>query len=124
MIANELRLNNWVNFKFSDLNSNVMICHNDLRNFERNIKIGEFNNIYKPIPLTEEWLVKFGFEEALNGWWSDDELWSYENKKFYLGASTYLANITYVHQLQNLYFALTGEELIAKIHNTKKQTNE
>lgn len=71
----------------------------------------------KPIPLTEEWLVKFGFE---NG-----ELLVFEGyvlfKKFpdiitleIDGNRMPLHGFKYVHQLQNLYFALTGEELTIK----------
>lgn len=75
----------------------------------------------KPIPLTEEWLLKFGFKknenglfklfnesevpillnEDLNGWTCD-------------GINFSVNGTQYVHQLQNLYFALTGEELTIK----------
>jgi hypothetical protein len=75
----------------------------------------------KPIPLTEEWLLKFGFDknenglfklfnesevpillnEDLNGWTCD-------------GINFSINGTQYVHQLQNLYFALTGEELTIK----------
>ena len=78
----------------------------------------------QPIPLTEEWLVKFSFERTSYG---------REFKGFHLEASSrvlatdllsgfsweqvvdekYL-RILYVHQLQNLYFALTNEELKLK----------
>ena len=72
----------------------------------------------KPIPLTEEWLVKFGFE---NGTTQDlkvitnatitkngmrEGVWN-----LYLGHNAIDVNFKYVHQLQNLYFALTGNEL-------------
>lgn len=80
----------------------------------------------EPIPLTEEWLLKFGFKKAplvdkyLKGYFT------YDSKLKYF---TYFTDIEdggyeniiiqkeklkYVHQLQNLYFALTGEELILK----------
>lgn len=70
----------------------------------------------KPIPLTEEWLVEFGFEN-----W-DKTRWQIVGKisiatwgEGYLYFSGPLhVNIFYVHQLQNLYFALTGEELVRK----------
>jgi len=99
----------------------------------------------KPIPLTEEWLFKFGFEfkdldtkkyptltygfyyghedtgfnlhlyedseeimEALNiEGWSDGFYFVYDNWSVW-------RRINYVHQLQNLYFALYGEELELK----------
>lgn len=74
----------------------------------------------KPIPLTEEWLEKFGFKKEKKF------LFSYKN--FYINfhqegiattfLDTHLINgIGYVHQLQNLYFALTEEELEIKIEN-------
>ncbi len=84
----------------------------------RFVKGGEvrFNSIIyvglEPIPLTEEWLVKFGFE----GWDKGDYTMNLSNANFYkLPIWQPLAkNIKHVHQLQNLYFALTGEELTIK----------
>lgn len=82
-----------------------------------------------PIPLTEQLLLKFGFA------WDDADpiqqgrsLFLNINGRitivFYLGNSSNLSLeqdgklidfpsgiVKYVHQLQNLYFALTGEEL-------------
>ena len=71
--------------------------------------------ITKPILLTEEWLVKFGFEydvleefyfemNGIRGQFYEEEN-SFEIDHYEL------ANCYYVHQLQNLYFALTGKEL-------------
>ena len=68
-----------------------------------------------PIPLTEEWLFKFGFErngKKLTFWKIDlveDEegIFSFDEARIYI-------DVKYVHQLQNLYFALTGEELTLK----------
>lgn len=82
-------------------------------------------NVINPIPLTEEILLKCGFEK-------DGVKWpSYRHFKFktltieigvlgdkysfrkYLSKdkSLHLVDIKYLNQLQNLYFALTGEEL-------------
>lgn len=74
------------------------------------------------IQLTEEWLLKFGFEESpvfVSGLWlimeadlsfrfvkNYIELWDLEKIKTFYDMK--------VHQLQNLYFALTGEELTLK----------
>jgi hypothetical protein len=70
-----------------------------------------------PIPLNEEWLVKFGFDpgkpiKALNIL-SSYNLGNFGCKLSYSGAVG--PNIQHVHQLQNLYFALTGEELTIKL---------
>ena len=93
---------------------------------------------FKPIPLTEEWLLKFGFTEEkqyyssiLSFFWLDAHK-SLENSEFYIffdtevksiglhsmenenNISKYFYNIKFVHQLQNLYFALTGTHLKLK----------
>ena len=67
----------------------------------------------KPIQLTEEWLLKFGFQkfkgDNLDCFLNDFETSC--NLKLLFWKGTQIQNIDYVHQLQNLYFALTGEEL-------------
>lgn len=71
----------------------------------------------KPIPLTEEWLLKFGFEHYCLNFLKrgnvDFYVWGSlkDNTKFEIKALDTLIGIKHVHQLQNLYFALTGEEL-------------
>ena len=88
------------------------------RNFDGCV---EYEKI-QPIPLTEEILLKLGFEKS-----SDNEQWFIGIYGFCIvfdGVDwcfkprinddlivCYLKNI---HQLQNLYFALTGEELTFK----------
>jgi hypothetical protein len=76
-------------------------------------------NEFKPIPLTEEWLLKFGFEKSMS-WTYVIELKGNLKLVYYLGEKGWsigfksysdFSNLEYVHQLQNLYFALTGEEL-------------
>lgn len=79
----------------------------------------------EPIPLTEEWLLKFGFdktgEDDFDKTFGDIKQISIRKTKLFtsnkLGVyynSTRITIIKYVHQLQNLYFALTGEELKIK----------
>jgi hypothetical protein len=89
----------------------------------------------KPIPLTEEWLLRFGFKK-----WGRDDLprtLSYELGRMRIfpansfcdfsgygflhykpveNESTESAEFSFqhVHQLQNLYSAMTGEELELK----------
>lgn len=72
-----------------------------------------------PIPLTEDWLVRFGFEKSQGGLRkklrfgqisapiidTHIKLWYH-----YYGTSI-INDIIYVHQLQNLYYALTHQEL-------------
>ncbi len=75
---------------------------------------------FKPIPLTEEWLLKFGFVQSqdidtifglkLNDFWYINEF-QIRNK---FNSILLDVELKYVHQLQNLYFALTGTHLILK----------
>jgi hypothetical protein len=68
----------------------------------------------QPIKLTEEWLLKFGFEKKESIWSLNEiELTSWFTFRFSKNPLK-LQEIDYVHQIQNLYFALTGEELIIK----------
>ncbi len=73
----------------------------------------------KPIPLTEEWLLKFGFELTEIGWehWNFDILFykDLSNGYFESNQLPMFIYLQYVHQLQNLYFALTGFELELKL---------
>lgn len=78
------------------------------------IEIEEFEGI----PLTEEWLLKFGFSGALYYFKSGFEFsLKKQSDGFVMIINDYeecWPEIQYVHQLQNLYFALTGEELTIK----------
>jgi len=80
-------------------------------------------NYLNPIPLTEEWLEKFGID------FTSGEEWYYltftikdllfETSSSIKGFTYNLCcdnqiNFQYVHQLQNLYFCLCGEELTIK----------
>jgi hypothetical protein len=52
-----------------------------------------------PLPLTDEYWDLFGFKKAVNLYYKD--YFNIEHNKF-----------QYVHELQNLYFAITKTELI------------
>ena len=115
MKTNELRIGNWVN------NMGVMT------KFEEGDWDCIINKLYsqtpmdryEPIPLTEEWLLKFGFTFYRENMYDIKDftflldrftLWDYTGEERYLIA----CSVNHVHQLQNLYFALTGEELEIK----------
>jgi len=70
----------------------------------------------KPIPLTEDWLIKFGLSWLVRGerYRIINDIQIELERKFVLIETTIIARCQYVHQLQNLYFALTGEELTIK----------
>ena len=66
-----------------------------------------------PIPLTEEWLVKFGIIEANESHVKRIKIETdFGELMFYI--DNRLPQLKYVHQLQNLYFALTNTELTIK----------
>lgn len=80
---------------------------------------------FEPIPLTEEWLLKFGFAPKNNS--SPQTFHKIGQYNFKVGkwksntsgislicCNSLGRHIDYVHQLQNLYFALTNEELTIK----------
>ena len=114
MKANELRLGNYITTEYLNKSTfKVISIHSDRIYFEsvrENFKSDTIQIYIKPIPLTEEWLLMFGFDKAVNGWWSSDEIFSYRDGYFGFGVDRH-TKIQHVHELQNLYFALTGEEL-------------
>jgi hypothetical protein len=67
----------------------------------------------EPIRLTEEWLLKFGFEEWDKNAWQKSFALSLNkiNDIFCYNNNSINVIIKYVHQLQNLYWCLCGEEL-------------
>lgn len=76
---------------------------------------GGYHSAYsdlKPIPLNEEWLLKLGFKPFSKDW-SKSVIIIHTRKRGYVLRKS-VPTIKYVHQLQNLFFALTGEELELK----------
>jgi len=69
----------------------------------------------KPIKITEEWLLEKGFEEEeyAGGCYSLEGI-SIDTSDFQCAVNGKWIdpNITYKHQLQNLYLTLKGKELI------------
>ena len=134
--ANELRIGNYVNYEqTTHLITGVNIDYSisvwvDKENQE--FLYQHQNNELKPIPLTEEWLIKFGFEKYS----TKSEFYCLDSTSIYEGTLNYnyknnfislsgmnddyheelilVKPMLYVHQLQNLYFALTNEELTIK----------
>lgn len=76
-----------------------------------------------PIPLTHKILVQFGFTCYLNPNntgsviydLNDFKIIEHKTEDFSL-RDMHSKRFTYLHQLQNLYFALTGEELEIKLN--------
>lgn len=119
MQASEYRIGNWVSNGEVDYQiTGATILH---------LEIKPSDAIAKPIPITPEWLERFGLITDK----TDNVITLYENDCFDLRCSwddelgfqiwfesdyheSAVKNIKYIHQLQNLYFALTGEEITTK----------
>ena len=94
------------------------------------LELMENNKIeYKPIPLTVDWLLKLGFDKLENdiptyfkcfgNLIEDDYEYSFNiyvdsEQNYFITIFGRKIIIKHVHQLQNLYHALTGEELTIK----------
>ena len=132
MKTSELRLGNLVQYggvtaKVSHIEKSFFYCESELIYFTKDGERGA-----KPIPLTDEWLLKFGFH--LRDGFSNIFRLNVEKHQYDCSEITYsekegllrfsngqgkgatlIPHIKHVHQLQNLYFALTGEELTLKL---------
>ena len=109
MKSNEVRVGNFI--LFSGIKTKVI--PQDFATQCRGINSSEMPN-FEPILLTKEWLLKAGFERlfptgstySLRDFnvsdFGENGIYHYDVKQ----------PIKYVHQLQNLYFAMTGEELV------------
>lgn len=123
LTASELRIGNWV--YITDISTHLF--------YKEETQINIHNMMYlcgeskepidyeiEPIPLNEEWLLKFGFEKKLGNYelenfrFNINKPINFDGFLFCEGYSVITDKIQYVHQLQNLYFALTNEELTIK----------
>ena len=89
--------------------------------------IGKANDVeeydgFVAIPLTEEWLIDLGFrkdEETNYRWFMEDWLaYDLDDNCIRIADSWEFGKRKYVHELQNLFFALTGEELELKTESS------
>lgn len=120
----ELRIGNYVHkidaaiydSKIEYSNRLHVISHNDIYHI---VEDGDPTN--HPIPLTPEWMEQCGFnirpgnrfyifhnERVLFEYWLHDG-------SVVIEGAFFGGKIQHLHQLQNLYFALTGEELTIKL---------
>jgi len=132
--AQELRIGNYV-LDGQDLIKIHSISENAISFLYEEKPAFLFVNEISGIPLTTEWLERFGFEpngvfksmrlamDDLNRYGArtfivvayDGEAWieiiSRDVHNNYKESQSHVFQLKYLHQLQNLYFALTGDEL-------------
>ena len=128
MKANELRIGNLVYYRKEDYK--VVLIAEDLikidigygavQRFEKNPIISPNIDELKPIPLTEEWLLKFGFYKVnhIGGY----SFYAHKKNNFdiYLDEKKikWYGHITqckfFVHSFQNLYYEIQNNELELK----------
>jgi len=130
----DLRLGNWLYIPMVNMMGQVTsIGQEEIRIGNgpcdgKGLRYDFSNDIVQSIPLTEEWLVRFGFTKEKPGSHTYEKglLSVYCNDS--LGTNLFVVSLkpypdskplrapffdyTHVHQLQNLFFALTGDELL------------
>ena len=129
MEASELRIGNFVNAYINattgKIHSLTKVTCLHMNTLEGKNNVTHPYNLIEPIRLTEEWLLKLGFKRNENTKVSDSfyyisvggsklhinpdngVVWIHRNESIFNNPCL----IEFVHQLQNLYYALTGVEL-------------
>lgn len=135
MESKELRIGNYL-LTTSGLQVEVEFIHS--KHFDcRELGTGLFipNGEYKPAPITEDWLLRLGFEKyKVSKSFGNTFILKYKNTIFKVcnkgGSDNFIGvfylktqihtfpisdiDVKYIHQLQNLYFAITKKELLIK----------
>lgn len=131
MNKNELRIGNSVNeevlgnCEVSDICEHVVMVKVNNGELDGTISKVTYTLNYcciNPIKLTEKWLLDFGFKKEDDCDWYNKSVgkrkelsYNTKTKCFVIGFKSYYSDnfstIKYVHELQNLYFALTNKEL-------------
>lgn len=115
-----IRIGNWIKGIYG---KPIQVTANTIVILEMAPKWANGETGYKPIPITEQWLTDAGFEKERT---SSDHIICFDLDGFQI--NTYIEfngdfwlrhyhshrnkNFKYVHQLQNIYLATSGEELI------------
>ena len=126
MKTSELRVGNYIKLMLNDEDfAVVQVTLNDLE------AVDNKKGVYELMLLKEEWLLKHGFfvenfdysipiSECKVVWLTlipqDEECTAYsvcvtQTDEDEDDQNVFLSDISYVHQVQNLYFTLTGKEL-------------
>ena len=140
----ELRLGNWVTIdnpkawmKLKDIPLQIIGISKNMDRLDKelfpnseaeiilqgNVPYSQFSEFISPIELTEEWLLRMGFEKV-KSYYEEAETFDFYYGNIYFDMANQSTKINgyyclsfvpeYVHQLQNLFYCLTGEELQLK----------
>lgn len=123
ILSNDLRIGNYFNYRLAGVFKVVKISNVSISG-DRGKGVVDFSfKDITPETLTEQWLINFGFfivetngaiEATLpNFRYSIQTVENYEGF-FFCDGENVLTNFNYVHELQNLIFALSKTELILK----------
>ncbi|WNH10025.1 hypothetical protein [Thalassobellus suaedae] len=112
----EIRIGNLVQ---DEQNEIITVNHIEKTGINANFSWGDSSALeydmdkIKPISLNEGWLIKFGFKKNGNEWMGVICLEENKTELYYSGGEgvKLSEDIKYIHQLQNLVFALTYKEL-------------
>lgn len=110
MEIKDLRIGNYVYL----LGSVTSITRSDFSETEYGIALDNA----KPIPISHDWLVRFGLEKFSNDsvkrkavFYYIKDFWVGEMRNEILCYDFVGCEIMYVHQFQNLYFSIMGKEI-------------
>ncbi len=120
MKASELRIGNYVKTQIHGVGTVEAISENKILHSMNWVSLDM--EYFEPIPLTEKWLLDFGFKmervfEARRFTLHNGFIVNIQNRgviNFGIFNNAMSVEIKHVHQLQNLYFALTKKELTIK----------
>lgn len=114
----DLRIGNLILDKDNEINEVIGIVNGALFLKDKYEFVGCPASWCKPIPLTEEWLLKYGFDKPAHSWngkifhlseWDDYPLnWCVAMNK---NNAIIFEKLKYVHQLQNLHYILGSSRL-------------
>lgn len=124
MKTSELRIGNLIMTNLFDFDGRITGQFQDIVSPSHFFISATHNDRYSPILITEKWLLRMGFlkdeSDFLKHTYTVTDLFG---GRFAFKINNKFIELSYIHQLQNLYFALTGEELIIKYLNSENKEN-
>lgn len=118
-LKKEFRIGNLINRNYLSKSELDTISGHDLWHSEKlnePIHSTEWNSI-EPVKLQPHILQMFGFKRVFEGGtaYKCNEFWIHDFEEYGIFSGIGHIKLEYAHQLQNLYFAFTGEELVFSI---------